>query len=353
MTLVDAWGPGHSRSSSGGDTRVTRQTYGDRFWAAMAGRALEQWREWTARWSMPVYMETGALFMARPEGHEFMAAAAAVAREASVEHEVLHGHELSRRFPQISFDDVDWALYEYRAGVLFARRSCQEVAREFIQQGGEIQIGVALPGIHRSGELTEVRMQDGTSLSADRYVFACGPWLLRLFPEVVQRILKVSRQEVFYFGPPAGETRYHDGGMPVWGDIGRHFWYGVPGSEYRGFKLADHGHGPPLDPTRAERLPTPDALSDARSMLEHRFPGMRGAPVVETRVCQYTSSLSEDFIVDTHPESSNVWLVGGGSGHGFKHGPALGELVAEQVLEERPPEPRFLLSNQKAWPERA
>ena len=119
--------------------------------------------------------------------------------------------------------------------------------------------------------------------------------------------------------------------------------YGIPGNEWRGFKVADDARGPVFDPTAGERLPSPEALRSARDYLAFRFPALKDAPLLEARVCQYENSPDEHFIVDRHPRADNVWLVGGGSGHGFKHGPAVGELVAGLVLDGHAPDPQFRL----------
>jgi glycine/D-amino acid oxidase-like deaminating enzyme len=130
----------------------------------------------------------------------------------------------------------------------------------------------------------------------------------------------------------------------VWAVFGDRLWYGIPGGERRGFKLADDTHGPAFEPTAGERRIDEDGVRRARAFIGERFPGLAEAPFTGGRVCQYTNTPDGDFIVDRHPEAGNLWLVGGGSGHGFKHGPALGELVAAQVLERQPATPAFGLA---------
>jgi sarcosine oxidase len=153
-----------------------------------------------------------------------------------------------------------------------------------------------------------------------------------------------SRQEVFYFGTPSGSVDFEDDRMPVWADLGDQFWYGIPGNEGRGFKVANDTHGPPIEPTMADRLPTAATLEAARAYLAHRFPGMADAPLLEARVCQYSNTPDASFLLDRHPHLDKVWLLGGGSGHGFKHGPALGDLTASCVLSGRVLEPTFRLA---------
>src|SRR5205807_1680421 len=162
------------------------------------------------------------------------------------------------------------------------------------------------------------RCRDGSTLAGDVYVFACGPWLGKLFPEVIGDRVRATRQEVFFFGTPPGDARFTEEALPVWADHANHFMYGIPGNEWRGFKVADDARGPAFDPTAGERVPSPEALRSARDYLAYRFPGLKDAPLVEARVCQYENSPDEHFIVDRHPRADHVWLVGGGSGHGFK-----------------------------------
>jgi glycine/D-amino acid oxidase-like deaminating enzyme len=162
-------------------------------------------------------------------------------------------------------------------------------------------------------------------------VFACGPWLGQLFPDVVGRRIIATRQEVFFFGTPAGDTRYDVGTLPAWVHIGERLVYGLPSHERRGLKVADDTAGDEVDPTTMERSPSAAGLAGARAILGARFPAMANAPLVEARVCQYEASSDGHFLVDRHPGLENVWLVGGGSGHGFKMGPAVGEHVAAVV----------------------
>ena len=153
-----------------------------------------------------------------------------------------------------------------------------------------------------------------------------------------------TRQEILYFGTPSGRTDLTDAELPVWVETGASLFYGVPGSNYRGFKVADDSRGAQFDPTDGDRTPSPEGIQAARNYMEHRFPAMRGAPLVEARVCQYEQSADGHLIVDTHPEAANAWIAGGGSGHGYKLGPALVEMLAAQALGEREKEHSFSLT---------
>jgi glycine/D-amino acid oxidase-like deaminating enzyme len=176
--------------------------------------------------------------------------------------------------------------------------------------------------------------------------------LPKVFPELLEGRIRPTRQEVFFFGIPPGDLRFAPPALPVWIDLGSEF-YGFPDLENRGFKIALDRHGPEHDPDTASRVVAPEQVREVRQFLAQRFPALKDAPVVETRVCQYENTSNGDFLIDRHPDFDNVWLVGGGSGHGFKHGPALGEYVARLVTQGGATEPQFSLATKGKVAERA
>ncbi|OLD97358.1 MAG: hypothetical protein AUG79_00310 [Gemmatimonadetes bacterium 13_1_20CM_4_69_16] len=345
VTLVDAWGPGNSRASSGGETRVIRATYGPRaVYTHLALRALALWQEHERRWQRHLFHPIGVLWLVEDDD-TYEQAALPILKQAGARFEQLSGAETAKRYPQINCERVRWAIFEQDGGYLTARRACAAVLDAVRAEGGAYrQLAVQPPAAPRGSTLGAVQLSDGSALVADAFVFACGPWLGSLFPDVIGDRVRPTRQEVFFFGTPPGDRRFTEEALPVWADHANHFMYGIPGNEWRGFKVADDARGPVFDPTVGERLPSPEALRSARDYLAFRFPALKEAPLLEARVCQYENSPDEHFIIDRHPGAENVWLVGGGSGHGFKHGPAVGELVAGLVLTGQAPDPQFRLS---------
>lgn len=344
VTLLDAWGPGNSRSSSGGESRVIRHSYNKSIYVEMVKRSLELWHEVSEQWDRPLIHVSGVLHMRRAESSVTLDGSGYLLGQAQVPHEVLDHDELVKRYPQINMNGIVGAVYEPTGGYLLARRACQAVVDAFLEEGGEYRTAYVQPGPVSGGRMAHIALADGSMLSADQYLFACGPWLKTLFPGVLGPHLEISRQEMFYFGTPAGDNRYDAGAMPAWTDLGDEVWYGVPGGEQRGFKVADDARGPQHDPSTTQRTVSASGIRAAAEYVAYRFPGLDGAPLIESRVCQYTNTPDGDFIADRHPEAENTWLLGGGSGHGFKHGPALGEMVAAQVLGSKPVEPTFALS---------
>ncbi|HEX9109971.1 MAG TPA: FAD-dependent oxidoreductase [Terriglobales bacterium] len=352
VTLLDAWGPGNLRASSGGDTRVMRGAYGPgQPYTKLAARAMELWKDHEAQWKRKFFFPIGVLWMAAGDD-AFERGSLSCLKDAGIPFEQLSTGEMARRWPQINFENVSWGIYEAHSGYLLAQASVEAVVDRFVAEGGEYRQAAVAPQGLDSGDWKDLSLSDGSNsdgsrLAADQYLFACGPWLGQLFPQTIGPHFVSTKQDVFFFETPAGDPRYNEDNIPVWADHGEPFMYGIPGNQGRGFKLADDTRGPEFNPTSGQRLVSEDRLAAARRYLSYRFPGMKDAPLVETRVCQYEDSTDHNFIIDRHPANHNVWIVGGGSGHGFKHGPALGEMVARLVLRDGPVDPLYRLARFK------
>lgn len=338
VTLVESIAAGNSLSSSGGDTRVIRHAYEDRIYVDMAVRALALWDEFSSARGESLLHRTGVLFMTRSAGT--LTTARTHLGAAGVAFEDLGVDQLQRRFPAINPEALSGGLLEPGAGYLSARQATVAVRDAVAEEGGIVRRARAAPGTIAAGEMQALGLDDGEALQADAYVFACGPWLGQMFPEVVGQRLKVTRQEVFLFRASDPEQAAVHAALPVWADFGERIWYGIPGGD-GGFKVADDSRGPEVDPTTQSRTPSEAGAAAARGFIEYRFPGMRGASLAGGRVCQYAQTPDGHFIAGRHPQADNAWLLGGGSGHGFKHGPALGEMMADAVLGRRSLPPEF------------
>jgi glycine/D-amino acid oxidase-like deaminating enzyme len=328
VVLVDAWGPGNTRSSSGGETRVIRAIYGpDRPYVEMVKRSYDLWLALDAS----LYVETGALWLHRGDD-AYVQSSVPILTELGFVVEKLEIDDAARRYPQIDLRGVRSTWLEHRAGALSARRACSVVRDAFRDAGGTYRTAHATPGPIANESLSTLHLEDGTRIEADAYVFACGPWLGRMFPDVVGNAVRPTRQEVYYFGTPRGSERYLPGRFPVWIDFGERIFYGIPDVGGQGFKIADDTRGEEFDPTGGDRTPTAQGIARARTLLAERFPELAKAPLLKAEVCQYENSPDGHLIIDRHPQAKNVWLVGGGSGHGFKLSPAVGEMAAQRIL---------------------
>jgi glycine/D-amino acid oxidase-like deaminating enzyme len=324
VALVDPYGPANSRASSGGESRIIRSSYGaDEIYSRWAWRSLASWKQLFDEVGQPhLFQPTGVLWTA-PEAEPRVAENRQALARCGVPFEFLSHAEVGARWPQFHFNEAVAGIFEPQSGILLARRAVQAVVGEAIRRGVEW---------HSTAD--EVR--------ADRTIYACGPWLPKIFPDLLRDRIRPTRQDVFFFSPAAGDRRFAAPSMPAWLHYGDpRVGYALPNIESRGFKLAFDRHGPEIDPDSMDRIVSPDAVTEARAFLGERFPALRDAPVVETRVCQYENTSNGDFLLDRHPERENVWIAGGGSGHGFKHGPAVGEYMEQLLSGTAEGEPRF------------
>jgi sarcosine oxidase len=321
VLLLDQHGAGNSRSSSGGETRIIRMSYGaDEIYTRSSMRSLELWKGLCPS----LFHNTGVLVTAAASDPYLIATRETLLR-CAVKHDYLKPSALRKQFPQITLDRDTAGIWEPDSGVLMARRAVQSV-------------------VEASGADYEIRVGD-TNIRAGAVVYACGPWLPKLFPEILRGRIRPTRQEVFFFGTPPG-YKSTPPRMPTWLAF-REGVYSIPPLDGRGLKIAIDAHGPAFDPETGSREIKPAGLRKTRAVLRKRFPALAGAPLIESRVCQYENTSNGDFLIDRHPDFKHVWLVGGGSGHGFKHGPFVGEYVASQIAGTAPPEPRFSLASKK------
>jgi sarcosine oxidase len=353
VVLLDAHGPANSRASSGGETRVIRMGYGpDALYTRWAMQSLPQWRELSARIGKEIFYQTGVLWLSTPVD-PYLKSLCSVLAQAGVEREELSAEQIARRWPQLRFHDVTWGILEPASGLLMARASVQALVRDLVNSGVEYEpLAVATP--RGSGKLSEIQTSNGEAISAGTFIFACGPWLPKLFPELLQDRIFTTRQEIFFLGAPAGSADFRPPNMPVWlhrthDDLP----YALPDMEGRGFKIAFDRHGERFDPDSGMRVVPQSSVDHLRAYLRQYIPALENAPVIETRVCQYENTSNGDFLIDRHPDFANVWIAGGGSGHGFKHGPALGEYLSARILYNAPAELRFSLAAKETAQKRA
>jgi sarcosine oxidase len=351
VVLVEAYGPAHSRASSGGETRIIRMGYGaDELYTRWSQRSLVQWKEFFAATGQALFLETSVLWMAGKDEARLRETAETLKRCAVV-FEEYDRSALERRYPQIGFDGVTRGILEPKSGVLLARRAVAAVVEDAVRLGVEYRCAQVVDP-REAGSVEHITTSNGERIVAGQFVFACGAWLGKVFPDVLGGRIFPSRQEIFFFGIPAGEMRFAPPALPTW-LFQEDLVYGMPDIESRGLKIAFDEHGEHVDPDTQSRIVSPGMTKVVREYVARRFPALRDAPIVETRVCQYENSSNGDFLMDRHPEMENVWFAGGGSGHGFKHGPAVGEYVAGQLLDGAPAEPRFSLASKATVQKRA
>jgi monomeric sarcosine oxidase len=351
VALIEAYGPAHARASSGGESRIIRMGYGaDELYTLWSQNSLVQWKKFFTGAQPPLFHETGVLWLGGSDDSQ-LRRTATVLRRCNMPFEEFDRVALEKKYPQVSFGDVQTGILEPNSGVLMARRAVAAVVERAVKLGVEYRCA-QIPKPAGSGRQESVLTSQGERILAGEFVFACGAWLGKVFPEILGPRIFPSRQEVFFFGIPAGDMRFAPPALPTW-LFQEDLFYGMPDIESRGLKIAYDGHGEQVDPDTESRIVSPVMRERIRAYVARRFPSLKDAPIVETRVCQYENTSSGDFLIDRHPGMENVWFAGGGSGHGFKHGPAVGEYVTGRLLDRIQPEPRFSLATKDTFQRRA
>ena len=316
VTLVDQFEPGDARATSGGETRLIRCGHGpEASYTASARRARALWRELEAESGEELLVESGLVWLAhREDGWEAQSAATMAAQQIPCER--LAPEEGARLFPSFDPAGLAFLLHEPEAGALRAQRATRALARQAERRGAVVTRARATPDGDR------VRLDDGRTLEGDVVVWACGAWLGRLFPDAVE--IRSTRQELFFYdGGPA----WREPGVPAYVDFDRAI-YGTRDIDGHGVKAAPDFDGPPLDPDAELPACTAESEALARAFLAQRFPALADAPLAGSKCCRYELTPDAHFVAAPLPDRPSVWLLGGGSGHGFKHGPALAERVA-------------------------
>jgi glycine/D-amino acid oxidase-like deaminating enzyme len=340
VTLVEREEPAGPRSTSGSHSRVLRCGHGEDAWhARLAWRARTLWQEIERDTGVPLFVKCGVLWLARREdGWE--AATESTLRAEGIPVERLDLERAASLYPSFSTEGLTFAVYEPEGGMLRARRGVQVLARLAAEHGARLVTGEATPV--EDGAAVSV---GGQVIEADRIVWACGPWLGRLFPGIAP--VTVERAEYATFA--AGPGWRADDGAPVFiefdGDV-----YGLPSLDGEGFKVAPESPPEDYDPDTRERPLTDRAEDLARAYLARRFPALAVEPRTGGRVCQYEMTPDSEFVLAPLPDHSHVWIVGGGSGHGFKHGPALAEVVRDRLTGAEAPLPRHALGHRDPAP---
>jgi glycine/D-amino acid oxidase-like deaminating enzyme len=345
VQLVDMWGPGNTRSGSGGASRIIRLVYGpDDIYIDLTSRSFELWAELFENNERDYYQETGLIWLFSQGEAAYALDSKKRITELGFELEEVDLHDASTAYHQISFDGVKRVFFEDKAGILYANKCCELMVSKFQKAGGHYLQGYASVTTDNDGFLLQV---NGKKIEADRYVFACGPWTRKLFPDILQECTYVSKHDVYHFVIPPQKLRlfeYHH--LPVWleYDPSSPLYYGMPMHLGKGFKIAYDDRSDLFDPDIDDRLPSIDRLKTAREFVHRRFPLLMEAPISYTEICQYDNSRDGHFIVDHHDRFPNVILMTGSSGHGFKMGPALGEIVAKHLLKGTGLPEKFKLS---------
>ena len=260
VTLVDAYGPGNARSTSGDESRGVRSSYGDKTgivgdtWCSWARASMKKWvefdDEWGKQFRLNVYHTTGDLIM-RTEWDNFQLRTKVLWDRLKVPYNILSPSDVKKAFPVMMIDDITAILYEPDAGVVRARRATQAAAAAFEVLGGKIVIGRAAPGQVVGGQMKELKLDTGQTIRGDTFVYAVGPWLGKTFPELFAKKTRTPIGTVLYFGTPVGDHRFTYPNLPSYNFPGVTGWAALP-VDNRGFRVRGSERAPTPPPTAAD-----------------------------------------------------------------------------------------------------
>ncbi len=328
---VDQFTPPHSFGSSHGKSRIIREAYfEDPLYVPLVKRAYHGWAELQARSGKRVLTRTGGLMIGATDG-TVVRGARASAIEHNLPYEELSSTEVRARFPALRPPDDAVAIWEPRAGVLDPEAAIE--AQLFLARSmrAEFRFGEKVTKWRATSEGVEVTTLSGV-YAAERLVISAGSWTGELLPELALP-LKVERNAVYWFDPLKPEG-FSPNELPIFIHEyapGR-TWYGF--ADFGdGVKVALHHQGEQTTPQTVRRAVSDAEIAGIRDLMKRFLPDANGT-LRSTTVCLYTNTPDEDFILDVHPEHPAVFIASPCSGHGFKFSVAIGELIAEDLIDE-------------------
>jgi len=344
VTIVEPGPVPHSLAESTDISKIVRADYGaDETYTELMERALEGFRRYDHRLSRPLFHETGVLFVSRqpmaPGSFEHESFSLLTRRGHIIER--LDEAAIRRRFPAWQGHYVD-GYFNPTGGWVESGKFVAAMAEEATKLGVSWILGEKVVRIDsKNARVTGVVLASGQTVSADHVVISAGAWTTDILPELKGALRSVG-QPVFHLRP-ADPSLFRAEVFPVFGaDISRTGYYGFPINAYGVVKIANHGIGRPMHPDSDSRQVTVDEERSLRAFIAETFPSLSDAPIVYTRICVYGDSQDEHFWISRHPDIEGLVIAAGGSGHGFKFGPVIGDLVADALHGvDHPALPKF------------
>jgi sarcosine oxidase len=350
VLAVDAHAPGHRLGASHGHTRIIRKAYfEDPAYVPLLDRAYQLWDELARETGAALLQPTGGLMLGPPEA-PVIAGALRSARAHDLPYELLTAREVRRRFPAFTPDDGVAGLWEPQAGILFPERCVRALQQGAERAGAELRFEEPVRAWQADGSRAIVETSRGR-YEADTLVIAAGPWA----PSVLARLglpLEVFRQVACWFEParPEDAASLAPDRCPLFiGMIDGVHLYGLPGAAGPGFKVAIHDTGEwsdPCTPETVRRDVAPEEVEAVRRLLRRLLPGLDG-PLVAAETCLYTMTPDAHFVIDRSAGHPRLVYAAGFSGHGFKFGGVVGEILADLATAGRTAHPIAFLSAER------
>jgi sarcosine oxidase len=330
---LERFTPAHALGSSHGGSRIIRQSYfEDPAYVPLLLRAYELWEQLARDSGREVYRLTGGLFIGPPDCLT-VAGSLRASRQWDLPHELLDGRDVTARFPNFTPAPGDVALYEDKAG--FARPEMTVRAHIDLAElaGAELHFGEpVLEWSETSGGGVKVTTERG-SYTAGQLVICPGAWAPQLLAEFGIPIT-IERQVLYWLDPVGGTAPFVD--HPIFIDENAHGEqiYGFPAIDgpQGGVKVAFFRRGIVCTPETIDRTVHAREIAEMRGRVAELLPALDGQ-CVHSATCMYSNTPDEHFVIARHPDSTNVTVACGFSGHGFKFVPVVGEILADLAID--------------------
>ena len=335
VLLLEQFELDHKRGSSYGYSRIIRYSYDHSEYVELAKDTYPLWFALEDALGETLVVKTGGIDFGPAEDATLKATIESV-RTSGIDHELLNVDDAMRRFPQFRFNDDFQILYQPDSGFVRASKAVLGHIKLARSQGAVVNDNITVRDISFSSDGVAVSTTDDT-YSAARLIVTAGSWarslLLRSGLDLPMKPLRCQLN----FIETSDNSSYDAGICPVWiAHVSKLFpetLYGIPSHDGSGFKIAFHG-GPAFDhPSQIDFTPDQDDVAKIRNFMQAHIPALADAPTRESRICLYTRTPDEHFIVDKHPECENIVIGAGFSGHGFKFSTIIGKMLSELALD--------------------
>jgi monomeric sarcosine oxidase len=335
VTVLEQFGIDHDRGSSYGGSRIIRRVYADRFYTGLMAQAYPLWDELEQEAKEPLFLRTGGLFFGT-KGDREMSAVLDALDANGVSYDAMDPAETRRRFPMFRLRETETAVYQEEGGILRASACVRANLRIAASHKAAIWDHHPVKRLDLRPDSVSLILANGEALQADRLIIAAGPWMQSLLHPYVRLRLQVTRQTYCHFEPESHPDAFEIGTFPIWLDFGTNF-YGFPHhDDAPGVKVAWHHPGQPVNPNEVDRQVRESDREPLVDYCHYRLPNL-SSDVVFEKVCLYTNTPNEDFILDRLPQDPRVVIVSGCSGHGFKFTVLLGRIAAWMATEHPVP----------------
>ena len=326
----DSYSPPHEFGSSLGHTRVIREAYHEgTTYVPIVQRAYEIWLEMNENSKVPIIETYGGLLIGRKTGD--IENALKSANKYDIPIKKMTTDEISQKFSVLNPPKEYIGLLESRGGAVFVENSINHMLNTALNNGSIHKYNERVVRWSKKSNYYLVETNLG-NYKAEKLVFSSGAWITKLLP-TLKLPIKIERQVLFWFSPRKNPDKFKSINMPNSGwdlDNGLSF-YTMPNLENRGFKVAMHHNGEFVDPDTLIRESNDSDLKMVRDFLEEYIPDGNGE-LIDSKVCMYTDTPDQDFLIDSHPDDENIIICSPCSGHGFKFTPAIGEICSSLII---------------------